>query len=97
VLEQWLSDPSKIGATLLLLAAVAAFYKGYVVPRWTHDAAIVACTKEKDTFIAELQAQLGRERAEKAEFKAMVLRTVEVSERALRTAETTVANTGTKS
>jgi len=37
VIEHWFSDPSKVGATVLLLAAVYAFGRGLVVPRWTFD------------------------------------------------------------
>lgn len=55
MLEQWLSDPSKIGATVLLLGAVYSFARGFVVPRWTFDLFIQEHQKALDRVMADCQ------------------------------------------
>lgn len=37
MLEQWFADPAKVGATVLLMAAVLAYHRGWIVARWYFD------------------------------------------------------------
>lgn len=46
MLEQWISDPGKVGATAMLLAAIGALYWGKIVPRWTYDAMLSNMEKQ---------------------------------------------------
>jgi hypothetical protein len=48
VIEQWFSDPSKVGATALLLVAIVAYHKGWVVARWQYDDAEGRCKTERE-------------------------------------------------
>lgn len=48
MLENWFSDPGKVGATALLMGAVWAFAVGRVVPRWMFDLVRADCEKYKD-------------------------------------------------
>lgn len=63
MLEKWFADPSTVGATLLLMGAVVAFYRGMVVPRWAYDAALAFKDRECDyqkRLTEQLFEQLGR-------------------------------------
>lgn len=48
--EELLKDPSKVGATFLLLAAVAAFFREWIVPGTVHSRAIAKLEAERDEF-----------------------------------------------
>lgn len=87
MLDQWMADPSKVGATALLVMAVLAFYKVLIVPRQTHDATIAQLIAAHKDVITKLETDIERERREKDEFKALVFRQLEVTNKALNTAE----------
>lgn len=57
MLEHWLNDPGKVGATGLLLAAIGALYFGKVVPRWTYDAAILALKEQLKRALDDCSTQ----------------------------------------
>lgn len=50
MLEELLKDPSKIGATILLLAAVAAFFREWIVPGARYQREIDLLRAERDEF-----------------------------------------------
>ena len=50
MLDEFLKDPSKIGATVLLLLAVVAFFREWVVPGTVHAREIAKLEKERDEF-----------------------------------------------
>lgn len=58
MLEELLKDPSKVGATLLLLAAVAAFYWELVWPGTRARRDIEQLRKERDEATAKLDRAL---------------------------------------
>jgi hypothetical protein len=58
VLEELLKDPSKIGATLLLLAAVAGFFWEQVVPGSRYRRDLDQLRKERDEATAKLDRAL---------------------------------------
>jgi len=61
MLEGWFNDPSRVGATVLLLAAVFSFWKGLVVPRWIFDKAVSDCAEYKarnDRLLDQLERQV---------------------------------------
>lgn len=78
MVEQWFSDPGKIGATVLLMTAIVAFYRGWVVPRWTYDL-MQTLTKE----------QLTRALDDCKVHKDMNLRLLEQMERAVTATQST--------
>lgn len=97
-MEQWFSDPSRVGATVLLMAGIVAFYKVYILPRATHDetvARIVASYKETIAqlivahaeTVSRVSSDLDRERAENQRLQTMVNRNVDVVDKALNTLE----------
>lgn len=77
MLDQFLSDPSKIGALGMMAIAVAALMRGWVIP-FSHYSAVIA---QYETRISELTK-------EKNEFKDMVIHAVDTTERALQVAAT---------
>lgn len=87
MIDQWLSDPGKLSATALLIAAIWVMFKGLVITRQLHDAILERIALSYRDVILRLEADLVRERAEKLEFKSMVLRNLEVTDKALQTAE----------
>lgn len=87
MLDQWLSDPSKVGATVVLVAIVYAFYKVHVLPRQTHDATVLQIVTAHKDAIRKLEEDLSRERAEKKELKDLLYRNFDVADAALHTAE----------
>ena len=78
MLEHWLDDPSKVGATVLLVSAVYAFARGLVVPRWTFD-----------LFIQQADRTLQRSLEDCQRHKDMNERLLRQSERALSAGEAT--------
>jgi hypothetical protein len=52
-METWFTDPSKIGAYVLLLGIVAGFFTGKLVPGTTHDRVV----KERDLYLQMLTRQ----------------------------------------
>ena len=78
MLEKWFDDPSKIGATLLLISAVIAFARGLVVPRWTFD-----------LFIQQADTALKRAIDDCQQHKDMNERLLRQNERALSAGEAT--------
>lgn len=68
-----LTDPTKIGVVMLLIAAVTAFFKEWVVPGNTYQRGL-----------AERDAQIVKLTAERDEFKQMVLSALSITERSQR-------------
>jgi len=71
--EQWFADPTKVGVTVLLLMAVVAYSREWVVSGVTYTKQIA----EKDKQIAALTA-------ERDEFKQMVITSLNITERTQR-------------
>jgi hypothetical protein len=80
VIEQWLSDPSKVGATVVLVAAIVALLRGMVVTAGHHA-----------QVVAALQLQIEELKKDKKEFKDLLFVFTDTNERALVVAEKTVA------
>jgi len=62
MLENWISDPSKVGATALLVWGCYAFWKGLIVPRWTYDALKEECDlyrERNNRLLTSMEQQLG--------------------------------------
>lgn len=80
MLEEWLKDPSKIGATVLLVAAVTAFFREWIIPgvRYTRDLA------EKDAQIGRCEERIAKLEAERADLKGMLQRSIDIMERTQR-------------
>lgn len=89
MLDQLMSDPSKIGATVLLLLGIGAFYKVLILPRQIHVEAIAQLTTAHqmhvndmkmlhDAALAKFESDLGREREENNRLRTMVTRNIEV-------------------
>lgn len=55
MLEHWFEDPSKVGATALLISAVFAFARGLVVPRWTFDLVMQQADKTLQRALEDCQ------------------------------------------
>lgn len=68
ILNKWLENPNAVGGVALLVLAVASFVKGWIVPKWSYDAVVTSCSDLKK---------------ERDEFKAMALRNVDLTDRAL--------------
>jgi hypothetical protein len=45
LLDEILKDPSKVSVAVLCLAAVTAFVKGWIVPKWAYDDLRAGCTR----------------------------------------------------
>jgi hypothetical protein len=45
IIAEWLKNPSSIGRDVLLMVAVYALLKGWLVPKWVHDGKIADCAK----------------------------------------------------
>jgi len=84
MVESWFSDPSRVGATILLMTAVVALARGWVVPRWTHDAALTQAQRELDRAVSDCQTH-----------RDMNIRLLGQMERAVSVAEVT-ADTAAK-
>lgn len=80
VLEQFLSDPSKIGVISLMAMAIAAFMRGWIVTAAVHA----------DT-IARYEVRIMEVAKERDEFKAMVLHAATTTDRALTIAQKSAA------
>lgn len=78
--EQWFNDPGKIGATVLLVSAIVALYRGMVVPRWSYD-----------VMQATLKEQLARAIEDGKVHKDMNLRLLEQMERTVSVTEATTS------
>lgn len=48
MIEQWFSDPSRVGATVLLMTAIVAYHRGWIVARWQYDKLETQCKLERD-------------------------------------------------
>lgn len=83
MLEQWLSDPGKVGATALLLAAIAAFYKVLILPRQTHIEAIAQIVTSHKDVVTKYEADIKREREENERLRALLNRNVDVVDKSL--------------
>lgn len=75
MLDEFLKDPSKIGALSFMAIAIAALMRGWVITA-SHHTAICAQYESRITDLTR----------EKNEFKEMVIRSVETTERALQVA-----------
>lgn len=75
MLDQILADPTKVGAISLMAVAITALMRGWVVTAGHHTA-----------VIAQYETRVTQLLAEKNEFKDMVVRSVETTERALTVA-----------
>lgn len=76
MLEQWIQDPSKVGATVLLLGAILALMKGWVVPGIHHQSVIQLYEKRIEKLTAERDQLL-----------QVALKSTDVSDRALFVAQ----------
>ena len=84
-MTEWFADPTKIGVTVLLLMAVTAFVKEWVIPGVTH----ARLMKEKDIQIEALKT-------ERDEFKQMLYTSIHITERTQRVRGGALLPTGTK-
>jgi len=73
VLDKLLDDPSKLSVAVLLLAAVTAFVRAWIVPGASHTRAL-----------AERDAQIAKLTLERDEFKQMLYTSLSVAERSQR-------------
>lgn len=87
IVEHWLSDPTKVTASALMMLAILAFYKVLILPRQTHLEAIAQLVASHKEAIAKLESDLQREREENSRLQAMVNRNVDVVDKALNTLE----------
>lgn len=83
MIEQWLSDPSKVSALVLMAIAVVAFYKVLVLPRQTHVEAIAQLVSSHKQAVDRYELDLRREREENDRLRALVNRNVEVVDKSL--------------
>lgn len=81
-MDQFLADPSKISAIGLMVIAVTAIMRGWVITSGHHQAVIA----QYETRVTELQK-------EKNEFKDMVIHSAETTERALQVAQSQQSQT----
>jgi hypothetical protein len=88
MLDTLLKDPTVLGATGLLILAVFALYKGFVVPRWTYDSMLIF--KEKEISTASNDCKFQREMNER--LLSQLERTVTVAEVTANTASKVAAN-----
>ena len=72
-MAEWFADPTKVGVTILLLTAVVAYTREWVIPGVTHTKQMA----EKDKQIADLKT-------ERDEFKQMVITSLNITERTQR-------------
>lgn len=72
-MTEWFADPTKVGVTILLLTAVLAYTREWVIPGMTYTRAMA----EKDKQILALTA-------ERDEFKQMVITSLNITERTQR-------------
>lgn len=70
VFEELFKDPGRVSAVLLLLIAVAAFVKGWIVSGMMYTSALAA----KDAQIAKLEKDVD-------EYKALTFKAVNIAER----------------
>jgi hypothetical protein len=77
VLEKLLTEPTAYGVVGLLLIAVIALVTNK----------FIVTAKHHGDVVEELRKQIAELRHERDEFKAMVMRTVETTDRALRVAQ----------
>lgn len=68
ILDKWLENPNAVGGVVLLILAVASFIRGWLYPKIAYDALMATCVEMKK---------------ERDEFKAMALRNVDITDRAL--------------
>lgn len=89
MIEEVLKDPTKITATLLLVIAIAGFFREWVVPgtRYTRDLAA------KDKQIDKLEATVAKLESERGDLKAMLARAIEITERTQRVRGAAEGNT----
>src|SRR5690349_9344605 len=96
MLEQWLSDPSKLTATGLMLLGLVAFYKVLILPRQIHVEAIAQLTNAYQKTVEEMkalhteaaakyEADIARERVENDRLRGLVTRNVEVVDKSTDT------------
>jgi hypothetical protein len=76
MLEQFLSDPSKIGAVGLMAVAIAALMRGWVVT-----------SHHMNQVVQQYEQRITKLESEKDEFKRLVITSVETTDRAIRVAE----------
>lgn len=87
MIESWFSDPSKVGATALLMTAVVAFVYEWVITGRAHRRELA---REEERRLADAKAAKEREDrliVERDEYKHMVLRTLDITERITGVAE----------
>lgn len=48
MIEQWFADPGKVGATVLMMTAIVAYHKGWIVARWQYDRLEMQCKLERE-------------------------------------------------
>lgn len=70
VLDEFIKDPSRIGAVVLLTLAVAAFLREWIVPGTTY----VKALKEKDDQIAAIKK-------DRDEYRMIAFKSIEITER----------------
>lgn len=85
--DELLKDPSKLGATIVLLAVVVGFMKEYIVTGASMERTLKTYTDGCREVIAERDAQIVRLLKERDEFKEMTLRSIEITERVQKVAD----------
>lgn len=76
MLEHWFADPAKVGATVLLMAAVVAYHKGWIVARWYFD----RYSADKEAEIERVRKECSYEREARERLLAQLERTVRIAE-----------------
>lgn len=79
MLDQFLSDPSKIGAMGLMAIAIASLMRGWVITS-SHHSAIVSLYEIRMADLVK----------EKNEFKDMIIHSVGLTDRALQVAQSQI-------
>jgi hypothetical protein len=73
MIDQWLADPTKLGALGLMAIAIAALMKGWVVTA-AHHQQVIDVYKERIILLQQ----------EKDEYKELIVHSVENTDRALK-------------
>lgn len=81
--DKLMNNPNAVGGVLMLVFLVWAYTTEHIIPGTTH----VKAMAEKDVVIAQRDIQLAKMEKDRDEYKSMVLRALDITERTQRTAK----------
>ena len=87
MIETWFSDPSKVGATVLLMTAIWALVHEWVVTGRAHRRELDRVEARRIEDAKKSQEREERLLVERDEYKHLVLRTLAITERTIGVAE----------